>query len=55
MKHKLILTDVEDFISPTVIYAIQIILEMLEKYELKALFLITGHVAEKLSACACRT
>jgi peptidoglycan/xylan/chitin deacetylase (PgdA/CDA1 family) len=47
--HKLMLTfDVEDFINPNEIAALNIILETLEKYNLKAIFFITGHMAEKL-------
>jgi len=47
---KLLLTfDVEDFINPNAIYALQRILEILQKYELKAMFFITGLMAEKLS------
>jgi peptidoglycan/xylan/chitin deacetylase (PgdA/CDA1 family) len=46
---KLILTfDVEDFINPNEITALQIITEMLEKHDLRALFFITAHLAEKL-------
>jgi len=48
--HKLLLTfDIEDFINPNEIQALRIVLEMLKKYRLRALFFITGHVAEKLS------
>lgn len=39
----------EDFINTNSIKAIRIILEMLRKYRLKAIFFITGHMAEKLS------
>lgn len=42
--------DVEDFINPASIKALETILEMLKKHNLKALFFITGHMAEKLSA-----
>jgi peptidoglycan/xylan/chitin deacetylase (PgdA/CDA1 family) len=41
--------DVEDFINQNAIFALQKILEMLHNYELKAIFFITGHMAEKLS------
>ncbi len=41
--------DVEDFINQNAIYALQRILEILQKYNLKALFFITGHMAEKLN------
>lgn len=41
--------DVEDFINPNALSALNIILELLEKYKLKALFFITAHMAEKLS------
>jgi hypothetical protein len=48
--HRLLLTfDVEDFINPNAIYALQRILEIIQKYNLKAIFFITGHMAEKLS------
>lgn len=48
--HKLILTfDIEDFINPNELTAVDIILELLEKYKLKAIFFITGYMAEKLS------
>lgn len=47
---KLLLTfDVEDFINKNAIVLLQRILEMLQKYKLKAIFFITGHMAEKLS------
>lgn len=47
--HKLILTfDVEDFINPNAPFALRLILEMLEKHKLKAIFFITGHMAEKI-------
>ena len=50
MRRKLILTfDVEDFVNPNAIDALQRILEILQKYKLKAIFFITGHMAEKLS------
>jgi hypothetical protein len=41
--------DVEDFINDRSIKALNCILEMLKKNKLKALFFITGHMAEKLS------
>ena len=48
--HKLILTfDIEDFINPNAINALCTLLEMLNKYKLKGIFFITGHMAEKLS------
>jgi peptidoglycan/xylan/chitin deacetylase (PgdA/CDA1 family) len=47
---KFLLTfDVEDFINPNAISALRRILEILQKYELKAIFFITGHMAEKIS------
>jgi len=47
---KLLLTfDVEDFINQNAILALQRILEILQKHELKAIFFITGHMAEKIS------
>ena len=42
--------DVEDFINPASIKALEIIIKMLKKHNLKALFFITGHMAEKLGA-----
>ena len=48
---KLLLTfDVEDFINPNAVYALYRILKILEKYELRALFFITGHMAERISS-----
>jgi hypothetical protein len=48
---KLILTfDVEDFINQNAIFALQRILETLQKHGLKAIFFITGHMAEKMSS-----
>jgi len=48
--HKLLLTfDIEDFINPNAIYALHTLLEMLKKYKIKAIFFITGHMAEKLT------
>lgn len=41
--------DVEDFINLNAVYALKRLLEILQKYNLKALFFITGHMAEKLS------
>jgi len=41
--------DVEDFIDPNAISAFHKVLEILQKYELKAIFFITGHMAEKIS------
>ena len=41
--------DVEDFINPNAISALHRILEILQKYELKAIFFITGHMTEKIS------
>ena len=50
MRHKLLLTfDVEDFINPNALDALRRILQILQKYKLKAIFFITGHMAEKLS------
>lgn len=46
---ELLLTfDTEDFISQNSISVLQVLLEQLEKYDLKALFFVTGHMAEKL-------
>lgn len=48
--HKLLLSfDVEDFINPNATYALRTVLEILDKYKLKAIFFITGHIAEKLA------
>jgi len=41
--------DVEDFINQNALFALQKILEMLQRYKLRAIFFITGHMAEKLS------
>jgi len=41
--------DVEDFINQNEVFALQKILRMLQKYDLKAIFFINGHMAEKLS------
>lgn len=49
MKSLILSFDVEDFINPNEINAIRLILEMLGKHELKALFFVTGHAAEKLA------
>jgi len=47
---KLLLTfDIEDFINRKAILALQRILETLQKHDLKAIFFITGHMAEKIS------
>jgi peptidoglycan/xylan/chitin deacetylase (PgdA/CDA1 family) len=47
---KVILTfDVEDFINNNAINSLFTILKMLKKYNLRGLFFITGHMAEKLS------
>lgn len=40
--------DTEDFISKNAMSVLHKILESLKKYELKGLFFVTGHVAEKL-------
>jgi peptidoglycan/xylan/chitin deacetylase (PgdA/CDA1 family) len=48
-KHRLILTfDIEDFINPNALSALYLILEILQKHSLRALFFITGNMAEKL-------
>jgi len=50
LRHKLLLTfDVEDFINPNALDALRRILQILQKYKLKAIFFITGYMAEKLS------
>lgn len=47
---KLLLSfDIEDFINPNATYALRTVLEILDKYTLKAIFFITGHMAEKLA------
>ena len=49
--HQLFLTfDVEDSINTRSIGALHIILKLLRSYDLKALFFITGHVAEKIGS-----
>jgi peptidoglycan/xylan/chitin deacetylase (PgdA/CDA1 family) len=49
MRTFLLTFDVENFINLNEIYALHKILEILQKYELKAIFFITGYIAEKLS------
>jgi peptidoglycan/xylan/chitin deacetylase (PgdA/CDA1 family) len=47
---QLILTfDIEDFINSNETHALRFILTMLSKHDLKALFFLTGHVAERFS------
>jgi peptidoglycan/xylan/chitin deacetylase (PgdA/CDA1 family) len=47
--HKLTMTfDVEDFINQNAIFALGRILLMLNKYRLRSIFFVTGHMAEKL-------
>ena len=47
---KLLLTfDVEDFINQNAVSVLHRILEIIQKYELKTIFFITGHTAEKIS------
>lgn len=41
--------DVEDFINSRSMDALHRILRLLRKYDIRALFLITGHAAERLS------
>jgi len=41
--------DCEDFINPRSTYMLHYILELLEKYNLRALFFVTSHMAQKLS------
>jgi hypothetical protein len=46
---KLLLTlDCEDFINPRSTFALRRVLELLQKYDLRAIFFLTGHVCEKL-------
>lgn len=40
--------DVEDFINLRSIWSLSYILSLLEKYDLKGIFFITGHMAEKI-------
>jgi len=48
--HRFLLTfDVEDYINPNSINALRTILAILEKYNVQALFFITGYMAEKIS------
>jgi hypothetical protein len=50
MPNQFLLTfDVEDFINVESLRALSSILNLLEKYGLKAVFFITGHMAEKLA------
>jgi hypothetical protein len=47
--HKVIFTfDVEDFTNKKAFMALQATIELLDKYGFKGIFLITGHVTEKL-------
>ena len=47
--HRLLLTfDVEDFINERSFEALHVIIELLKKYDLRALFFVTGHMAERL-------
>jgi len=49
LMHKVFLTfDTEDFTNTNSITALRIVLEMLDKYNFKTIFFITGHMAEKL-------
>lgn len=49
IKRKFLLTlDIEDFINPNAIAALHTIIKLLDKYKLKAIFFITGLMAEKL-------
>jgi peptidoglycan/xylan/chitin deacetylase (PgdA/CDA1 family) len=49
MRHIYITFDVEDFINERSLYSLRHILILLKKYDLKAIFFITGHMAEKIS------
>ena len=50
MSIKILLTfDCEDFINDRSTFALYRILELLHKYNLKGLFFLTGHMAEKIS------
>jgi len=40
--------DVEDFVNPRSMWSLSYILSLLERYRLKGLFFITGHMAEKI-------
>jgi hypothetical protein len=42
--------DCEDFINTKSVFALYRILELLQKYDLKGIFFLTGHFAEKLSS-----
>jgi hypothetical protein len=49
MRRKIYLTfDCEDFINDRSVNALQRILQLMQKYHLKGLFFLTGHMAEKL-------
>ena len=41
--------DCEDFITARSIFALQRILQLLQKYDVKGLFFLTGHMAKKIS------
>ncbi|MEM2507148.1 MAG: polysaccharide deacetylase family protein, partial [Nitrososphaeria archaeon] len=50
VKSRLLLTfDVEDFINTNAIYSLLTLLRILNKYQMKAIFFITGHMAEKIA------
>jgi len=47
--HQLLLTfDVEDFVNSNEIWSLNTFLELLKKYEIKAIFFVTGHMSEIL-------
>ncbi|MEM2779672.1 MAG: polysaccharide deacetylase family protein [Candidatus Bathyarchaeia archaeon] len=50
VRSRLLLTfDVEDFINTNAIYSLLMLLRILNKYQMKAIFFITGHMAEKIA------
>jgi peptidoglycan/xylan/chitin deacetylase (PgdA/CDA1 family) len=50
MKRLILTFDIEDFVNPNEMKALYLVLKLLAKYNLRALFFITGHVAEKLGS-----
>ncbi|MEM4727642.1 MAG: polysaccharide deacetylase family protein [Candidatus Bathyarchaeia archaeon] len=42
--------DIEDFINPVSVKALEKILILLKRYSLRAIFFVTGHLAEKLTS-----
>lgn len=43
--------DIEDFINPRSLRALMTILKLLKKYDIRSMFFITGHMAERIEKC----